>query len=176
MVVTPLWGRRRRVSRRYSTDNCDVRHVASYLCAANGGRFSAECFYSQYGNARLYEDLVAVDDYCGCFFDGWRRGQDAKRRIPTSWKYDGCARKPSVITVGWFWHTHKCFVKVWGSGLLQLLILVLRCAAELLLDADELVVLGHTVGTRERTRLDLAAVGSHGDVGDGGVLRLARAV
>ena len=56
--------------------------------------------------------------------------------------------------------------------LLQLLILVLRCAAELLLDADELVVLGHTVGTRERTRLDLAAVGSHGDVGDGGVLRL----
>ena len=137
MVVTPLWGRRRRVSRRYSTDNCDVRHVASYLCAANGGRFSAECFYSQYGNAlfpnwerpfpnmgklhsqygnaRLYKDLVAVDDYCGCFFDGWRRWQDATRRVPTSWKYDGCARKPSVITV-WLVLAHpQVFCKVMGK-------------------------------------------------------------
>ena len=34
MVITPLCSRRRRVSRRYPADCCDVRHVASYLFAA----------------------------------------------------------------------------------------------------------------------------------------------
>jgi hypothetical protein len=40
---------------------------------------------------------------------------------------------------------------------------------ELFLDADELVVLGDTVGARGGTGLDLAAVGCDGDVSDGRV-------
>src|SRR5437667_8875628 len=38
-------------------------------------------------------------------------------------------------------------------------------AAELLLDADELVVLGETVGARQRPRLDLSAIGGDGKIG-----------
>ena len=48
--------------------------------------------------------------------------------------------------------------------------------AQLLLDPQELVVLGDPVGPAGRPGLDLAGVGGHGDVGDGGVLGLARAV
>ena len=44
------------------------------------------------------------------------------------------------------------------------------------LDAKELVVLGHAVGTAHGAGLDLARVEAHGDVGDRAVLRLARAV
>ena len=51
-----------------------------------------------------------------------------------------------------------------------------RVGAELLLDAQELVVLGHTLGTRRCTRLDLADAKSNDEVGDEGVLGLARAV
>ncbi len=48
--------------------------------------------------------------------------------------------------------------------------------AQVFLDAQQLVVLGDAVGTAQRTGLDLARVGAHGDVGDGGVFRFARAV
>ncbi len=34
MVIPPLCSRRRRVSRRTNLLDCDVGHVASYLCAA----------------------------------------------------------------------------------------------------------------------------------------------
>ena len=34
MVVTPLCSRRRRVSRRNNLLDSDVRHIATYLCAA----------------------------------------------------------------------------------------------------------------------------------------------
>jgi hypothetical protein len=47
---------------------------------------------------------------------------------------------------------------------------------EQLLDAQQLVVLGHAVGSGRGAGLDLAAVGGHGEVGDRGVLGLARAV
>ncbi len=46
-------------------------------------------------------------------------------------------------------------------------------AAEDLLDAEQLVVLGDAVGAAEGPGLDLAGVGGDGDVGDGGVLSLA---
>src|SRR5262249_33748289 len=49
-------------------------------------------------------------------------------------------------------------------------------AAELLLDADQLVVFGEAVGARQRTRFDLAGVGGDGEIGDRGILGLARAV
>ena len=45
--------------------------------------------------------------------------------------------------------------------------------AELLLDTDELVVLGHTVCAAHRTSLDLTAVCSNCDVSNSGVLSLA---
>ena len=65
---------------------------------------------------------------------------------------------------------------VYKSVLLQLSETILSLCSELLLDADELVVLSHTVGTRERTCLDLTRVGSNCDVSDGSVLSLTRAV
>ena len=34
MAITPLCIRRRRVSRRNNLPDCDMGHVASYLCAA----------------------------------------------------------------------------------------------------------------------------------------------
>src|SRR5579872_4905191 len=49
-------------------------------------------------------------------------------------------------------------------------------AAELLLDADELVVLGEAVGARQRAGLDLSAIGADRQIGDGCVLGFARAV
>ena len=52
-------------------------------------------------------------------------------------------------------------VAVFGSG------------AEFLFDAEELVVLGHAVGTAHGACLNLTGVGSHCDVGNGGVLGLA---
>ena len=63
-----------------------------------------------------------------------------------------------------------------SNGLLQFLVTIDSGIAELFLDADELVVLSHTVGAAHRTGLDLTTVGSHGDVGDGGILSLTRAV
>ena len=48
--------------------------------------------------------------------------------------------------------------------------------AELLLDAQELVVLGHPVRARRRAGLDLPGVRGDREVGDEGVFGLARAV
>src|SRR4051812_47538679 len=47
---------------------------------------------------------------------------------------------------------------------------------ELLLDAQELVVLRYALGAGRGSGLDLTAVRGHGEVGDRGVLGLARAV
>src|SRR3954453_11246386 len=47
---------------------------------------------------------------------------------------------------------------------------------ELLLDAQELVVLGHPLRAGRCTGLDLATIRGHREVGDGGVLGLARPV
>src|SRR6478609_605471 len=44
-----------------------------------------------------------------------------------------------------------------------------RRVAQLLFDAQQLVVLGETVGTGQRAGLDLAAVGRHRQVGNGAV-------
>src|SRR5690606_27018392 len=51
-----------------------------------------------------------------------------------------------------------------------------RLLVELVLDPQELVVLGDAVAAGGRTGLDLPAVGGDGEVGDGRVLRLAGAV
>src|SRR5438477_12377125 len=48
--------------------------------------------------------------------------------------------------------------------------------SQLLLDAQELVVFGEPVGAREGAGLDLAAAGGHGEIGNGRILGLARAV
>src|SRR3954453_17071237 len=50
---------------------------------------------------------------------------------------------------------------------------IFRLCAELLLDAQQLVVLGGAVGARERAGLDLPAIGGDGEIGDGGIFRLA---
>src|SRR5262245_60156020 len=51
-----------------------------------------------------------------------------------------------------------------------------RPAGQLLLDAQELVVLGRALPARRRARLDLSEVQSHGEVGDERVLGLPGAV
>src|SRR5688500_18197957 len=48
--------------------------------------------------------------------------------------------------------------------------------AQLLLYPDELVIFRQTVGAGQRTGLDLTAVGRDCQIGDGGILGLARAV
>src|SRR5664280_1610795 len=48
--------------------------------------------------------------------------------------------------------------------------------AELFLDAEQLVVLGDAIGAAGRAGLELADAGGDGEVGDGRVLGLARAV
>src|SRR4051794_38592176 len=53
---------------------------------------------------------------------------------------------------------------------------VLGVAAERLLDAQHLVLLGPPVRARRRAGFDLAAAGGHREVGDRRVLGLARAV
>lgn len=55
-------------------------------------------------------------------------------------------------------------------------IAILSSLAELFLDTEKLVVLGHTVRAACGTGLDLSGVGSNGDVSDGGVLGLTRTV
>src|SRR5437762_9811856 len=47
---------------------------------------------------------------------------------------------------------------------------------EILFDAQQLVVLGDAVGTCGRAGLDLTAVGRDGEIGDGGVFALTRAM
>ena len=46
--------------------------------------------------------------------------------------------------------------------------------AQLLFDADELIVLGDAVGAAHRTRLDLSRIGGDGDIGYRGVFGFAR--
>src|SRR5581483_6210774 len=48
--------------------------------------------------------------------------------------------------------------------------------SELLFDTQQLVVLGNAIRTRRRPGLDLARGGGHGQIGDRGVFRLARAM
>src|SRR4029453_2011995 len=52
-----------------------------------------------------------------------------------------------------------------GSG-------VTGCVVEILFDPQQLVVLGHPVGSRRSARLDLAAVRRNGKISDSGVLGL----
>src|SRR4026207_1442829 len=49
-------------------------------------------------------------------------------------------------------------------------------AAQLALDAQQLVVLGHSIRARERSRFDLGGRGGYGDIGDRAVLRLPGAM
>src|SRR5579863_3350044 len=49
-------------------------------------------------------------------------------------------------------------------------------ASQFLLDAQQLVVFGGTIRARQRAGLDLPAIGRDREVGDGGILGLARAV
>ena len=51
-----------------------------------------------------------------------------------------------------------------------------RVGAELLFDAEQLVVLRHPIAAAGRAGLDLAGRGRHREIGDGRVLGLARAV
>ena len=67
------------------------------------------------------------------------------------------------------------FCGCWAR-LFELGVTVGGVVAELLLDAEQLVVLGHAVGAAQRTGLDLSAVGGNCDVGDCGVLGLTAAV
>src|SRR5690606_10703313 len=48
--------------------------------------------------------------------------------------------------------------------------------SQLFLDAQQLVVFSHAIGTRERASLDLHGVGCHSNVGNGGVFRFAGTV
>ena len=51
-----------------------------------------------------------------------------------------------------------------------------RIIAERFLDTEELVILGDPVRPAHRASLDLPCIGSHRNMGDGGVLGLPRAV
>ena len=51
-----------------------------------------------------------------------------------------------------------------SSKLFQFLITVRCVIAQLLFNADKLVVLSHTIGTTHRTRLDLTRVSSYGNI------------
>merc|ERR1719310_92790 len=62
------------------------------------------------------------------------------------------------------------------SGLAELVAGVVGAAAELLLNAQQLVVLGHTLGTARSASLDLARAQADGHVGNEVVLGLTRAV
>ena len=68
--------------------------------------------------------------------------------------------------------TSACLANVVERGLAG----VARTALKLVLDADELVVLGDTVAAARCARLDLAGVDAHDQVGDRGVLGLAGTV
>lgn len=63
-----------------------------------------------------------------------------------------------------------------GLLLLQPFVAIACRAAQLFLDTDKLVVLSHTVGTAQRTSLNLSRVGSNGDVGNGRIFRFTRTV
>ena len=60
------------------------------------------------------------------------------------------------------------------SFLFQLLVTVRCVIAQLLFNADKLVVLSHTVGTAHRTRLNLTRVSCYGNIGNRSVLGFTR--
>src|SRR5882757_9324491 len=53
---------------------------------------------------------------------------------------------------------------------------IFRLRTQLLLNAQQLVVFGGTVGTRQRSGFDLAAIGGDSEIGDGGILGFAGTV
>src|SRR6185437_10784878 len=53
---------------------------------------------------------------------------------------------------------------------------IFRLAAQFLLDPQQLVVFCRAVGPRQRTGLDLSAIGRDREIGDGGILRLTGAM
>ena len=60
------------------------------------------------------------------------------------------------------------------SFLFQFLITVSCIIAQLLFDADKLVVLSHTVGTAHRTRLNLTRVSCYGNISNCSILGFTR--
>ena len=60
------------------------------------------------------------------------------------------------------------------SFLFQFLITVSCIIAQLLFDADKLVVLSHTVGTTHRTRLNLTGVSCYGYISNRSILGFTR--
>mmetsp|Transcript_33473 Transcript_33473/g.85607 ORF Transcript_33473/g.85607 Transcript_33473/m.85607 type:complete len:220 (+) Transcript_33473:535-1194(+) len=71
---------------------------------------------------------------------------------------------------------NPCRAPCANSGLAELIARIIRAAPELLLDAQELVVLGHALRAAWRASLDLACLQAHDEVGNEGVLSLATAV
>ena len=83
------------------------------------------------------------------------------RNLSSAVNRQGWFRRAQIIkkcpnVVGHFFHVIENALFQTGTSLLfQLLVTVLCGAAEFLFDANELVVLGHSVGTAHRTCLDL---------------------
>ena len=83
------------------------------------------------------------------------------RNLRSAVNRQGWFRRAQIIKkcpngVGHFFHVIENVLFQTGTSLLfQLLVTVLCGAAEFLFDANELVVLGHSVGTAHRTGLDL---------------------
>ena len=71
--------------------------------------------------------------------------------------------------INWFSTASALYVESCHAG-------VNGAAAQLLLNAQQLVVLCNTLGTAGSTGLDLAGVQRHGQIGNGGVLGLTGAV
>ena len=88
------------------------------------------------------------------------------RRLPRNW-----SSLPLFYICRWLFSQCLCLLSLGHFGALAVAI---SCVfAEFFLDAEELVVLGHTVAAACRTGLDLSGVGSNSDIGDGSVLCLA---
>src|SRR5579872_846134 len=80
---------------------------------------------------------------------------------------------PSLIA---FLPLHRCGDAGSGQRLERRLARVFRLLAELLLDAQQLVVFRRAIGSRQRTGLDLSAIAGDREVRNGGVLGFAGAV
>mmetsp|Transcript_46027 Transcript_46027/g.144790 ORF Transcript_46027/g.144790 Transcript_46027/m.144790 type:complete len:536 (-) Transcript_46027:86-1693(-) len=101
--------------------------------------------------------------------DGPRTVGPARR--PRAWRRDP-ARRPAEYAV--YGSTRKRWVSLWRGS--EVGARVDGAIPELLLDAQQLVVLCEPLGPARRTRLDLSRLEADGEVGDEGVLRLAGAV
>ena len=89
-------------------------------------------------------------------------GENKTAPVPLQKQY-GC-RKSNCFSTASALYVESCHAGVNGA------------AAQLLLNAQQLVVLCNTLGTAGSTGLDLAGVQRHGQIGNGGVLGLAGAV